>query len=159
MVRGGGTQAPDAEAKTHSSADQDQGATAVQTKLERELAAARAELGALEKAREQSEKLLSEMHRRHEQSMIEAEMLRVEIDAGAASLEEARQALESIPGERAQAQAKLRQALGEADALRGCLSETERRLDAMRQSSSWRLTAPLRAVSRVLRRALPGTRK
>jgi SAM-dependent methyltransferase len=48
--------------------------------------------------------------------------------------------------------ARLRQAEAEATALAGRLAEAERQMTALKQSRSWRITAPLRSVSTLLGR-------
>ena len=65
----------------------------------------------------------------------------------------ARQAwLESLPGELETVWAEVRQRAAHEDALEVALDEHSRRITELESSTSWRATAPLRSVSRALKR-------
>jgi glycosyltransferase involved in cell wall biosynthesis len=73
------------------------------------------------------------------------------MERDAAELARGEQALRAARGEAEQARAEAARALGERDAAAGDAHELHARLGTIERSRSWRLTAPLRALMRLLR--------
>jgi DNA repair exonuclease SbcCD ATPase subunit len=100
------------------------------------------ELSALRAQLRESEQQLARVPALEREAALAAEDRR-ELDAARAQIEVLELGVEDLRAELAQAQAQLRQSE----------EASQRVIDGMKSSFSWRITAPLRALARALRRS------
>jgi hypothetical protein len=87
-----------------------------------------------------------------EQTRAEADRLRLELGALRGHFEETRRHLGEARAEVEGVHSQLNQTMNERDRLAVRVAELQQQHDAVVASTSWRITAPIRAVTRVMKR-------
>jgi septal ring factor EnvC (AmiA/AmiB activator) len=87
-----------------------------------------------------------------EQTRAEADRLRLELGAVRGEFDQTRRHLGEARAEVERVHGQLNQTTNECDRLAVRIAELQQQLDALVNSTSWRITAPIRALTRVIRR-------
>jgi hypothetical protein len=125
-------------------------------RLNKTLAAARENLRHLQDDLTRRDRQLNEMQSRLDHTLVEAELVQVAKETVRAQADALSLALESTRGKLGQAETKLAKDAAEIEKLKAMLGFADARLAALRGSSSWKITAPMRKVSTLLRGARKG---